>query len=111
MKNPETGEEEWHEGECRILQEDLDNAKQFAREVMQEKNLDIRRQWEHDFYASVKEQYSAQVAGALLMKVWDWTKQDAEEEDEEHYSDKTWGTEELSVIARKMKDKLLGELQ
>ena len=65
------------EGTAYILREDVETAKEFARELMKEDNAAIRRRWEHDYYKQVKEQYcSAHVAGALLMKVWEWTKKE-----------------------------------
>ena len=71
----EDGNQIWVEGECRVLREDVEAAKDFAKELMKEDNLRIRQQWEHEYYADLKERYgSAQVAGAMLMKVWDWTK-------------------------------------
>lgn len=80
-KDQETGEEIWIEGECRVLREDVEAAKDFARELMRETNPRLRQQWEHDYYADLKERYcSAQVAGAMLMKVWDWTKEAVPEE-------------------------------
>lgn len=62
------------EGEAYILKDDLDNAKDFTRELMKEPNMTIRQRWERAYYKQVKEQYTAHVAGALLQKVWDWTK-------------------------------------
>ena len=69
------GHQIWIEGECRVLREDVEAAKEFAKEVMKEDNMRIRQEWERAYYADLKERYgSAQVAGAMLMKVWDWTK-------------------------------------
>lgn len=69
-----TGEEIWIEGECRIMREDVEAAKEFAKELIKETNPRIIQKWEHDYYADLKERYgSAQVAGAMLMKVWEWT--------------------------------------
>ena len=71
----EAGQEVWIEGECRILREDVEAAKEFAKELRKETNPRIRQQWEKAYYDDLKEKYcSAQVAGAMLMKVWDWTK-------------------------------------
>lgn len=73
--DPQTGETRWIEGECVVLQEDADGAKAFAKELYGETNPQIRRQWEHDYYADIKERYnSGHVAGALLMIVWDFEK-------------------------------------
>lgn len=73
-KDPETGDEIWIEGECRILREDIEAAKEFAKELLRETNPRIIQKWEHEYYADLKERYgSAQVAGAMLMKVWEWT--------------------------------------
>lgn len=62
------------EGTAYILREDIEAAKEFTRELMKEENTIIRRQWEKAYYKQVKEQYSPHVAGALLQKVWDWSK-------------------------------------
>ena len=71
----ENGDRIWIEGECRVLREDVDAAKDFAKELIQETNPRIRQQWEHEYYKDLKERYcSAQVAGAMLAKVWEWTK-------------------------------------
>lgn len=73
--DPATGETAWKEGECVVLQEDADGAKAFAKELYSETNPEIRRQWEHAYYADIKEKYaSGHVAGALLMIVWDFEK-------------------------------------
>lgn len=75
IKDLVTGEMTWDEGECIVLQEDADGAKAFAKELYGETNPQIRRQWEHDYYADIKERYaSGHVAGALLMIVWDFEK-------------------------------------
>ena len=77
----EKGNRIWIEGECRILREDVEAAKEFCKELMKETNPRIRQQWEKSYYDDLKERYcSAQVAGAMLMKVWDWTKEQKEEE-------------------------------
>ena len=102
-RDPET--HEWVEGECRILKEDVEDAKAFARELIQETDMKVRQQWEKDYYKQIKERYSAQVAGALLMKVWDWTKQTPVDEAKPE-SNRTWGTEDIASVARKIKEQM-----
>lgn len=65
---------------CRILRGDYENAKAFAREVVTEKNPVVRRKWEKAFHDEMKELYGGSIAGALMLKVWDWTKEDEEED-------------------------------
>ena len=78
----ENGDRIWIEGECSVLREDVENAKAFARELIRETNPRIRQQWEHEYYKDLKEQYcSAQVAGAMLSKVWEWTAKTEDDDD------------------------------
>ena len=102
-RDPETGE--WTEGECCVLREDVDNAKAFAKELMQESNMRVRQSWEHDYYKQVKEQYSGQVAGAWLMKVWDWTKTGVPEQKKPE-SSRTWGTQDLASVAQRILERI-----
>lgn len=72
----ETDREKGVEGSARIMREDVEDAKAFAAELMKEPNLEVRRLWERQYYRDMKEKYaSGGVAGALLAKVWEWTKE------------------------------------
>ena len=72
----ETNRDTGVEGSARIFRQDVEDAKAFAAELMKEPNLEIRRQWEREYYREMKEKYaSGGVAGALLAKVWEWTKE------------------------------------
>ena len=47
-----------------------------AAELLKEPNMTVRRMWEREYYREIKEKYaSGGVAGALLAKVWEWTKE------------------------------------
>lgn len=81
-QDPITGEETWIEGECVILKDDVENAKAFAKELRKETNPRVIQAWEHDYYKQIKEQYSAQVAGAMLGLVWDWSQPEIKKEPE-----------------------------
>ena len=75
----ETDREKGVEGSARILREDVEGAKEFAAELLKEPNMTIRRMWEQAYYREMKEKYaSGGVAGALLAKVWEWTKEGEE---------------------------------
>ena len=72
----ETDREKDIEGHARIMREDVEGAKEFAAELMKEPNMTVRRMWEREYYREMKEKYaSGGVAGALLAKVWEWTKE------------------------------------
>ena len=92
---------QWVEGECRILREDVEDAKAFAKELMKEDNPRIRQQWEHDYYKQIKEMYSAQVAGAMLKKIWDWTPVQGPEEEKDG-----WTNKDITAIAEKIKGRM-----
>ena len=100
---PGSREEKWIEGDCMILKEDIENAKAFARELMKEDNLRVIQQWEMDYFKQVREQYSNQVAGALLMMVWDWTKSKYLATDSEN----VWGKDDLLAVADKIKRRVM----
>ena len=51
----EEGNRIWVEGSCRVMREDVDAAKDFARELLKEENPRIRQKWEHAYYAHLKE--------------------------------------------------------
>ena len=107
-KKNEDGTETFIEGECCIMRDDVEGAKEFARQLLKEPNAKVRQQWEKDYYHMMKERYSAQVAGALLMKVWDWAPS-PEAEVKKPESNRTWGTEELSTVAKKILEKINNE--
>ena len=72
----ETDRDTGVEGYARIMREDVEGAKAFAAELIKEPNLEVRRLWERQYYRDMKEKYaSGGVAGALLAKVWEWTKE------------------------------------
>lgn len=100
---PGSNEEKWVEGDCMILKEDIENAKAFARELMKEDDLRIIRKWEMDYFKQVRDQYSNQVAGALLMMVWDWTKEKYLTTD----GSNAWGHDEMLAIADKIKRRVM----
>ena len=96
----------FHAGECWVLREDVENAKAFAAELRKEKDKKVIQEWEKSYFKQVKEQYSAQVAGAMLAKVWEWAPTYDDENPEQPESGRTWGTEELSTVAKRIMEKM-----
>lgn len=105
---PGTQEDKWIEGDCKILNEDIRGAKEFAKELMKEENPRICQQWEHDYWKQMSEKYnSKQVGGALLFIVWQFTKPKyADDED----NTEVWDADALSAVYEKIKKKVIKNL-
>ena len=98
---PGAKDEKWIEGECKILTSDVANAKEFAKELMKERDERVCQKWEHDYYKQMAEVYgSKQVAGALLYMVWNWTREKYVGKKDD---DGGWSQDSIAKVAHKIK--------
>ena len=59
-----------------IHREDADWIKELTENIKKSSNKAIIRQAEHDFHEAMVERYGSAVAGELLMKLWQATKEE-----------------------------------